>query len=157
MGIETGRWLHALGAAAVAALISVAAAPSTSAAETCTQQIAASTSAAHSPSRLEMLRRDCPLLGRIVEEFALADLGEAQPAGGFDSRTRAIVVAATAAATGDNDSIERYARSAVESGASKSELKELLYLTALYAGVPKAVEATRALSDLLGQDARAAW
>jgi 4-carboxymuconolactone decarboxylase len=144
-----------VGAVAAAAIVLTATSFSTSAAESCTQQNANDVSVTDAQSPLEGLRRDCPLLGKIVEEFALRDLGEAESKGGFDAHTRAIALAVTSAAVGDMSSIERHARNALDAGATRSELEELLYLTALYAGVPKAVEATRALSDLIAE--REGW
>ena len=96
---------------------------------------------------LDRLRDACPLLGRIVEEFALGDLGEApMPALLHDGATAAIV---TLAASGDTASASQRAERALQSGATGDELKEALYLLVLNAGVRQAIEMTRVLSELL--------
>src|SRR5437763_3131507 len=111
-------------------------------------QDVADTSRSGSQSPLETARRACPLLGAIIEEFALQDLGEAFPSESINSHSPEIAVVASFA-SGDTAAMTRHARYALAAGATKPEFKELLYLTAVYAGVPKAIEATRALSDLL--------
>ena len=112
-------------------------------------QDVADTSRSGSQSPLETARRACPLLGAIIEEFALQDLGEAFPSESINSHSPEIAVVAAFAASGDTAAMMRHATYALAAGATKLEFKELLYLTAVYAGVPKAIEATRALSDLL--------
>ena len=109
----------------------------------------ADASSGGSQSALGRIRLECPLLGRIIEEFALRDLGEVESSERVDRRTREIAIVAAAAALGDAASTRRYAKYALEAGATRLELEEMLYLTAVYAGFPKAIEATRALSDLL--------
>ena len=95
------------------------------------------------------LRVEAPLLGRIVEDFAGRDLGEAFSVEGLADRTREIALVAVSAALGDAASTERHAKAALAAGATQSELKEVLYLTVARAGVEKAVAATSALSGLL--------
>ena len=43
----------------------------------------------------------------------------------------------------------RHTSLGLDAGAKSAELKELLYLTAVSAGLPKAMEETRALADVL--------
>jgi alkylhydroperoxidase/carboxymuconolactone decarboxylase family protein YurZ len=52
--------------------------------------------------------------------------------------------------------MQRHAKYALDAGATKLEFKALLYLTAVNAGAEKAIEATRALSDLLSKPEGAA-
>ena len=113
------------------------------------QQDVAGTPRGRSLSPLETARRSCPLLGAIIEEFALQDLGEAFPSESVNSHSPEIGMLAAFATSGDTAAMTRHARYALAAGATKLELKELLYLTAVNAGVPKAIEATRVLSDLL--------
>ena len=95
---------------------------------------------------LDRLRDACPLLGRIVEEFALRDLGEApMPEASHDGAAAATL---TLAAPGDTASASQHAERALRSGAT-DELKEALYLLVLNAGLPQAIEMTRVLSELL--------
>jgi len=86
---------------------------------------------------LDRLRDACPLLGRIVEELALRDLGEAP------------MPEASLAASDDTASASQHAERALRSGAPRDELKEALYLLVLNAGVRQAIEMTRVLSELL--------
>jgi hypothetical protein len=96
---------------------------------------------------LDRLRDACPLLGRIVEELALRDLGEApMPDALHDGATAAIM---TPAASGDTASASQHAERALRSGATRDELKEAMYLLVLNAGMPQAIEMTRVLSELL--------
>lgn len=104
--------------------------------------------AVHGAARLlDRLRDACPLLSRIVEEFALRDLGEApMPEALHDDAMAAI---ATLAASGDTASAREHAERALRSGATRDELKEAVYLTILHAGVRQAIDMTRELSELL--------
>jgi 4-carboxymuconolactone decarboxylase len=104
--------------------------------------------APRAPSVLERARAESPLLGGIVEEFASRDLGEGA-ADGLDDRTREIATAAAFAALGDVEAAKRHATQALRYGATNGQLKEVLYLTAVHAGAPRAIAAARALEDLL--------
>ena len=105
--------------------------------------------ASHGAERfLDRLRDACPLLSRIVEEFALRDLGEA-PMPEASPNDGAMAAIATLAVSGDTASASEHAERALRSGATRDELKEALYLTVLNAGVPQAIEMTRELSELL--------
>jgi alkylhydroperoxidase/carboxymuconolactone decarboxylase family protein YurZ len=104
----------------------------------------------HKPQTvLETLHVACPLLGRIVEEFALRDLGEITWREDSVSHAREMALIAALAGSGDTVSAKRQAQYALQSGATQLELKEVLYITAVSAGVPRAIEATRALRELL--------
>src|SRR5947207_12842027 len=94
-------------------------------------------SAAHDGalSPLERTRCECPLLGNIIEEFAMQDLGEEFPGETVNPHAREIAVVAAFAAVGDASSMKRHAQYALDAGATRVEFKELLYLTAVYAGV----------------------
>ena len=97
---------------------------------------------------LERARLESPILGEIVEEFAARDLGEG-PAEGLDDRTREIATAAAFAALGDVEAAKRHAHHALRYGATNGALREVLYLTAVHAGAPKAIATARALEELL--------
>ena len=101
------------------------------------------------PPLLDTLHVVCPLLGRIVEEFALRDLGENMWLEDPVPHAREMALIAALAASGDTVSAKRHARRALQSGATRLELKEVLYVTAISAGVPQAIEATRAFLELL--------
>ena len=72
----------------------------------------------------------------------MRDLGEVESSERVDRRTREIAIVAAAAALGDAASTRRYAKYALDAGATRLELEEMLYLTAVYAGFQKAIEAT---------------
>ena len=140
-------------ASAIAAVAVIAAGISASALEGCDVGRAPRESAAVShgaPSVLAQIRTACPVLGHIVEEFALQDLGEI-PRKSIDLSSGEIGVAAGFAAAGDIEAMQRHAKSALDAGATRLEFKALLYLTAVNAGADKAIAATRALSDVLSK------
>jgi alkylhydroperoxidase/carboxymuconolactone decarboxylase family protein YurZ len=93
---------------------------------------------------LDRLRDACPLLSRIVEEFALRDLGEAPML-----HDDPVATIGTLAASGDTTSAREHAERALRSGPTRDELKEAVYLMVLNADVPQAIEMTRELSELL--------
>lgn len=144
---------HGIAALAAAAIVSLAVSlPSSARAQGAPcgaeRQHAAGLSDELGQPAIARLHLECPLLGRIVEEFALRDLGElANP--GAEGASREVATVAVLAGSGDVPSIKRHAEYALQAGATRFELKEILYLTALYAGIAKAIEATRALADLL--------
>jgi len=101
------------------------------------------------PSPLAEARRRSPVLAEIVEQFAMRDLGESEAPAGLDLRTQDIVAMATLAALGDTQAVRRHAEHALKAGMTRTTLKEVLYLTAVYAGLPKAIDAAHALADLV--------
>jgi alkylhydroperoxidase/carboxymuconolactone decarboxylase family protein YurZ len=98
---------------------------------------------------LETLHAGCPLLGRIVEEFALRDLGESMWLEDSASHAREMALIAALVASGDTVSAKRHAQHALQSGATQLALKEVLYVTAVSASVQRAIEAMRALRELI--------
>lgn len=66
--------------------------------------------------------------------------------------SRDIVVATRFAALGDIEALQRQARLAREAGATTTEFSEMLYLTAVNAGILKAIEATRAISNIFNEN-----
>jgi hypothetical protein len=152
---------------AIAALAWSAAASATAEpAQTCAQQDAAS----GSRSPIERIRLACPLLGEIVEKFALMDLGEMDlgemdlgemdlgemdPGEDFPGphalRAREVATFAAVAASTDAETTQRHTRHALATGATRLEIEAALYLVTLQAGVPKAIEATRIVSRVLAE------
>jgi len=98
---------------------------------------------------LETLQAGCPLLARIVEEFALRDLGEVMWFEDSESHAQEMALIAALVASGDVVSAKRHAQQALQSGATQLALKEVLYATAVSTGVPRAIEAMRALRELV--------
>jgi hypothetical protein len=139
-------WLRAV-LPAVALVASGFAVPAAAAVELRCEQPAQRAASRGAEHLLDRLGEACPLLSRIVEEFALRDLGEAPiPEAEHDDWTAALV---TRAASGDTASARRHAERALRAGATRDELREAVYLTVLNAGVPQAIEMTRELSELL--------
>jgi hypothetical protein len=105
-------------------------------------------SGARSP--LVQLRVACPVLGAIVEEFAMQDLGEsiAPP-----RDTRPLLVEARPL-MGDVASLTRHAREARDAGATMRDFEEALYLTAVTAGVQQAIAATQTLLGVFAEPDR---
>ena len=145
-----------LGALAATAIVAIAIAPHSFSIAFAASDIAHAPqeSVAAPPADPETLlaraRLACPVLGHIIEKFAMQDLGELFLGDGMKSGSGEIAAISDLAASGDTAALKEHARSALAGGATKLELKEVLYLTALSAGVPRAVEATHALLDILG-------
>jgi alkylhydroperoxidase/carboxymuconolactone decarboxylase family protein YurZ len=145
---------HLLGLLAVTALSLATAASPTSAEESvtlrCDQQATmADISLGIARSPLEAIRRNCPMLGEIIQKFAMQDLGEAFPADVPVTHAREIATVAASIATGDLSEMRLNIQTARAKGATPIEFEEMLYLTAVNDGIPKAIEATRAISDVL--------
>jgi hypothetical protein len=92
-------------------------------------------------SALVELRVACPVLGAIVEEFAMQDLGEAF----VPPRETPPLRVQSRPLLGDVASLTRQAREARDAGATMRDFDEALYLTAVTAGVPQAIAATQTL------------
>jgi 4-carboxymuconolactone decarboxylase len=105
-------------------------------------------------SPLAQARRDCPLLAAIIEEFAAIDLGEAFRQEAASVPSRDLTIATRFAILGDVPAMTSHARLARDAGATPDELRELLYLTVVSVGLPKAIEATRALAEAFGEESR---
>ena len=98
-------------------------------------------------SPLAQLRVTCPMLGTIVEEFAMQDLGESvEPIRGIHP-----LLVESRPLTGDVASLARAARDA---DATMRDFDEALYLTALTAGAAQAMAATRMLLAVFGKPDR---
>jgi 4-carboxymuconolactone decarboxylase len=143
-------------AVAVAAIATIAAGPSSSALASSDLQCEPQNSVATEPhagsrSSLHRIRDACPLLGSIIEEFAAQDLGEAFVDGSPNPRSPGIATVAGFAALGDTASMKLHAKGALEAGATALDFREVLYLTAVYAGVPKAIEATRVFTQIVAE------
>jgi alkylhydroperoxidase/carboxymuconolactone decarboxylase family protein YurZ len=104
-------------------------------------------SAGHSV--LDVLRKACPLLSHVVEEFALRDLGEATIREGTSPHDGEMAAIAVLALSGDSASANQRAELALASKTSRYELREILYITVLNGGIAQAIEMTRALAELL--------
>lgn len=94
---------------------------------------------------LENLRRDFPALADAITGYAL---GEVWGRPVLDHRTRQLATVAAFAATGNRAQMKIHAGYALNLGASAEELKEIVYLTTVHAGFPRAIDAAQTLSEL---------
>lgn len=97
-------------------------------------------------STLENLRRDFPFLADAIAGYAL---GEVWARPGLDHRTRQIAAVAAFAALGHRQFFKVHAGYALNHGVTPEELKEIVYLTTVPAGFPRAIEAAQTLGELL--------
>ena len=96
-------------------------------------------------SPLAQMRISCPVLGAIVEEFALQDLGESA------RRETGHLLVAAGPFAGDFASVARRAREARAAGATMRDFEEALYLTAVTVGVTRAVAVTQVLLAIFAE------
>ena len=94
---------------------------------------------------LEALRRDFPFLADAITGYALGDVW-GRPV--LDHRTRQIAAVAAFAALGHRPFMKIHAGYALNLGVTPEELKEVVYLTTVHAGFPRAIEAAQTLSEL---------
>ncbi|MCQ4306710.1 carboxymuconolactone decarboxylase family protein [Pseudomonas stutzeri] len=94
---------------------------------------------------LEALQRDYPFLAEGVTAYALGDVW-ARP--GLDDRTRQLATVAAFAAQGNLPYLKVHAGYALRLGVTRDELKEVIYLTTVTAGFPRAIDAAQALREV---------
>lgn len=81
--------------------------------------------------------------------------GEVWERGGIDLRTRHLLVLAMMAALGKEEEFAMHVRATARTGVTEAELREVLHLVAIYAGLPAANGAFRLAKEALA-DVRAA-
>ena len=101
---------------------------------------------------LEAMREEFPFLAEATEAYALGDVWS-RP--GLDNRTRQLAAVAAFAAIGETGFMQIHAGYALNAGATEEELKEVVYMTTVPAGFPKAISASLALSELFAARAAA--
>lgn len=94
---------------------------------------------------LEELRREFPFLADAITGYALGDVWGRS---GLDHRTRQIAAVAAFAALGHRPFMKIHAGYALNLGVTAEELKEVVYLTTVHAGFPRAIEAAQTLAEL---------
>ncbi len=94
---------------------------------------------------LERMRREFPFLAEASQGYALGDVWSRT---GLDKRTRQLATVAAFAAMGELAFMKVHAGYALNLGVSEEELKEIVYLTTVTAGFPKAIAASQAFSEL---------
>lgn len=97
---------------------------------------------------LARLREEFPFLADATTEFAL---GEVWGRRELDPRTRQLATVAAFAATGNLAQMKVHAGYALNLGVRADELKEIIYLTIVHAGFPRALDAAGALGDALAE------
>jgi 4-carboxymuconolactone decarboxylase len=68
---------------------------------------------------------------------------------GLDLKTRSLITVAMLTALGKTHELKGHVRGALNNGASKEELQEVLLHAAVYCGVPTAVEGFRAAAEVV--------
>lgn len=110
------------------------------------ERIAAELSGDPNPALLETLDRDFPFLANAVTSYAV---GEILARTVLDVRTRQLALVAAFAALGLGDFLKIHGGYALNAGVTEEELKEIVYLTTIPAGFPRAIQASRAVAELL--------
>lgn len=101
-----------------------------------------------SQATLERMREEFPFLAEATQAYALGDLWS-RP--GLDNRTRQLAAVAAFAATGEVQFMKIHAAYALNIGVSEQELKEIIYMVTVPAGFPRAISASRILSELFAE------
>jgi 4-carboxymuconolactone decarboxylase len=97
---------------------------------------------------LERMRQEFPFLADATEAYALGDVWSRT---GLDSRTRQLAAVAAFAATGQTAFMKVHAGYALNIGVPEAELKEIVYLITVPAGISRAIAASQALSELFAE------
>ncbi len=87
---------------------------------------------------LERMRQEFPFLAEATEAYALGDVWSRT---GLDSRTRQLAAVAAFAATGQTAFMKVHAGYALNIGVPEEELKEIVYLITVPAGISRAIAA----------------
>lgn len=99
---------------------------------------------------LENMRETFPFLAEATESYALGDVWSRTV---LDDRTRQIATVAAFAAIGATDFMKIHAGYALNVGVTEDELKEVVYLTTVHAGFPRAIAASAALTEVFADRA----
>jgi 4-carboxymuconolactone decarboxylase len=97
---------------------------------------------------LERMRKEFPFLAEATEAYALGDVWS-RP--GLDDKSRQLAAVAAFAALGEPAFLKVHAGYALNVGVSESALKEIVYLTTVTAGFPKAIAASQALAEIFAE------
>ncbi len=109
------------------------------------EEVMRTLNAGNAQPTLEGIRRDFPFLADAITGYALGDVW-GRP--GLDDRTRQIAAVAAFAALGHRPFMKIHAGYALNLGVTAQELKEVVYLTTVHAGFPRAIEAAQTLAEL---------
>jgi 4-carboxymuconolactone decarboxylase len=139
---------------AAAAAFAIAAMPAPAIAESSEERRKRGEAVVHSLNNggpqqaLERMRQEFPFLAEATEAYALGDVWS-RP--GLDSRTRQLAAVAAFAATGQTAFMKVHAGYALNIGVPEGELKEIVYLITVPAGISRAIAASQALSELFAE------
>lgn len=97
---------------------------------------------------LDALRRDFPPLGDAVLNFALGDIFGRKD---IDVRTRQLAMMSAMAALGHLAYFKVHAGYALNAGVKPQDLAEIVYLTTVTAGIPRAIDAANALREVFAE------
>ena len=100
---------------------------------------------------LEDLRSRFPLLAHGIESYALGTVWAETE---LDDRTRQIATVAAFAALGEIQTLEIHVRYALNIGVTPAELIDLVALTTVHAGFPRAIEAAETIGRILDERAQ---
>jgi 4-carboxymuconolactone decarboxylase len=100
------------------------------------------------PTSPDGLRDEFPFLSAAVSDHLL---GEDWSRGVIEPRTRMLATVAALAAAGTRTQLKLHAAAALNAGVGQDQLKEIVYLTAVHAGLPRAIDAAEALSELFAE------
>lgn len=100
---------------------------------------------------LERMRQEFPFLAEATEAYALGDVWSRT---GLDNRTRQLAAVAAFAATGQTAFMKVHAGYALNIGVPEEELKEIVYLITVPAGISRAIAASQALSEVFAERRR---
>lgn len=96
----------------------------------------------------ESMRRDFPFLADATAGYALGDVWGRQV---LDPKTRQLAAMAAFGAMGLRPFFKIHAGYALNAGASREELNEIVYLLTVPAGFPRAIDASQALQELFAE------
>ena len=98
---------------------------------------------------LDELRKDFPFLADATLEYALGDVWGRKI---LDPKPRQLVAISAFAAQGTLPQMKVHARYALNLGVKRDELKEVIYLTTVHAGFPRALNAATALKEVFDEE-----
>ena len=97
---------------------------------------------------LDELRKDFPFLAYATLEYALGDVWGRKV---LDRKTRQLVAVSAFAAEGALPQMKVHAGYALNLGVTRDELKEVIYLTTVHAGFPRALNAATVLKEVFDE------
>jgi 4-carboxymuconolactone decarboxylase len=91
-----------------------------------------------------------PFTAPIQEHITRAAWGDVWQRPGLDKKTRSLITVAMLTALGKQHELKGHVRGALNNGATAAEIQEVLLHSAVYCGIPTAVDAFRTANDVVG-------